>query len=220
MFENEGFELGKILPSEYIEAVALEIPQIITSEVDSIVPKDQMANSYPNGYKLLEYANVYAKELLRTEKISITNIQLTIREPNSEDVMIHVDGRRSATSWSDMPQFDVVIGIPLVNLNEGNPGRLFLFPKAHHAVRKYIWQEWDALVGLEKDKAFRKMFDHVRAELQGKPSVEIRAEKGQIYALNALMPHGVTSNQSASPRPVWYFRFRKDDTPKGRDGFL
>lgn len=222
-FRDRGYEFTpREVPLELLDAATREVPEFEETRLDEIFDEETLARRFPSGKRLQEHALHIAQKLLGQE-VKVFQNQLVVQKSgtNIQPGGFHIDGARAITfdeykSWAHMPLFQLVVGIPLVDLSQPGLGNLCWIPGAHHKVAKFIWENWENfLAHSDLQHGFREVSKYV-GSLHTETEM-ILAARGDIYAFHALLPHGFSQN-SGPTRPIWYFRVGIP-TLKGREAF-
>ncbi len=221
-FIGDGFCFGDVVSSdlllqlknEVLVACQLGDERGREGEVDRLFELTLLQQKLPHTFLLSEIANNFASKLIGREAELIMS-QLVVRKSGSMGVPFHVDGRPTVKTWNEMPFCQVIVGVPLTEVNTRQSGNLIYKQGAHLTVCNFIKKNITRFLEMDKDVAFREVYDFVRN--LDMPQLALNWSPGQMYAMHALLPHGVEENQNAE-RPVWYFRFG-NPMHKGATGF-
>lgn len=215
-FINRGFYFGATLSNDVLAGARMEIESKLnkdSSEIDELVSESELKELTFTAFLMAE-ARTFASELAgRT--VEHVSSQLATRRLGSRKICFHVDGQRTVETWNEMPFCQVIVGVPLTDVTHENSGNLFYLPGLHHEVNGFINKHIQCFLSADKRKGFHSLTELANRHEEGKEVVIWNA--GQLFAMHALMPHGVQENHFAD-RSVWYFRFGIP-VKRGAEGF-
>ena len=211
-FQLSGLQVfRRAVPVELVEAAGLEAQAFPLERAGDYFferPIEQ-AELGPHALRLQSYARSIAEQLIGTTNPPLRQNQFTkLLRGSPGGVHAHIDGSRLikdfGNSWEFMPTFQVIIGVPLVDISLRGRGAVWFEPGGHHRTTEIIRNSWDVLMGMQTQDAFQYVMRLLNDGIKERKLA--LAGIGDAFAFHATLPHGSSENLGPD-RPIWYFRF-------------
>jgi hypothetical protein len=148
---------------------------------------------------------IAAKVLEPAQRIRNAQLALVPKGFQRERQQWHVDNFEIALAdglTGLLPMFQIIVGIPLVDLSEVNRGNLAVEYGGHIRIANEI------LAARQEGKTFQAAIGEIRGKFYSTKTnlTPLLLRVGQPFLMHALTPHGITKNDFEDRR-VLYFRF-------------